>query len=369
VKHIYFSVTNDLTCDQRVHRIINSLQKPGIICHLLGRKLRGKHILSHRDYITYRFTMLFTSGFFFYAFYNIRLSLFLLTRKKIDVLVANDLDTLPANYLVSKIRNVNLVYDSHEYFTESPELFNRIVVRKFWLWLEKVLVPGLKYTYTVSQSISEEYYKKYGVKFKVVRNFSATFENYKTIPLPFTKGNRKVLIYQGSLNIGRGLELIIESVKEMEGVVFLIVGDGDISGKLRHYVKSENLSDKVFFTGKIPFENVHSLTLQSDGGVSLEEDMGLNYRYSLPNKLFDYINAGIPILVSQLPEMARIVNDNQIGIVCMHRDTDHVRQNIRKLLFDTNKREMWKKNLFGAAREFSWKNEEKVLLEIYSPLI
>ena len=111
-----------------------------------------------------------------------------------------------------------------------------------------------------------------------------------------------------------------------------------------------------------------SLTLKADAGVSFEEDMGLNYRYALPNKLFDYIQAQIPVFVSALPEMSSVVSDYQIGIVGKIREVGNVRQYLLELLFDENKRITWKKNLVKAADELSWKNEEKKLLEIYSLL-
>ena len=369
MKQIYFSVTNDLICDQRVDRIINSLIKSGVNCHLIGRKLKISTLVTKRGYDTYRFNMFFKKGFLFYFFYNFRLFIFLLTRKKIDILVSNDLDTLPANFLVSKIRNVHLVYDSHEYFTEVPELINRRFVKNFWLFLEKLFVPKLKHAYTVSRSIADEYFIKYKVRFKVVRNFPAYSKNQSSINFPFNAENKKILIYQGSVNIGRGLELIIETIQELEGIIFLVVGDGDIKHKLEERVRSQNLSEKIYFLGKIPFESLHYLTCQCDAGVSFEEDMGLNYRYSLPNKLFDYIGAYIPVLVSALPEMTEIVNNYDIGIVGNKRDVESVKQNIMELMFDENKRAIWKKNLVKAAKELSWENEEKVLNEIYSPLI
>jgi glycosyltransferase involved in cell wall biosynthesis len=313
--------------------------------------------------------MIFNKGFLFYAFFNLRLFLFLITRKKIDILVANDLDTLPANYLVSLIRRTNLVYDSHEYFTEIPELIDRKFVRNFWLRIEKLIVPNLKYAYTVSSSIADEYFKKYGIKFQVIRNLPVGNKNMSKIPLPFHPGTKKVLIYQGSLNIGRGLELLIESIKDIEQVVFLIAGDGDIRAKLENYVKVNNLSDKVYFLGKISFEKLQSITIQADGGVSFEEDTGLNYRFSLPNKLFDYIQAQIPVFVSSLPEMSYIVERYNIGVIGYKRDIEEVKKNIIELLFNDEKRMIWKQNLNKAALDLSWENEEKYLFGIFSDLI
>lgn len=364
--NIYFSVSNDLSSDQRVHRIISSLTAAGACAFLIGRKLPGSLPLGSRNYITYRLKLLFKKGFLFYAFFNIRLFCFLLFKKKIDGLVANDLDTLPANYLVSRIRKIPLVYDSHEYFTEVPELQNRRMVRAIWLFIEKRILPHIQFTYTVSQPIADAYNKKYGVHFKLVRNFpSAKIQNLP-YTLPFKKDDKKILLYQGAVNMGRGLELIIDAVAGLENIHFIIAGDGDIIDKLRIKVIESRLESRIHIIGKLPLEQLASLTCQVDGGVSLEEDMGLNYRYALPNKLFDYIQAGIPVLVSSLPEMQKILNEYNVGLIADSRTVDDIRSQIKILLFDEEKRKIWKEELGKAAKVYTWEKEEKELLGIYS---
>ena len=309
--------------------------------------------------------LLFRKGFMFYAAFNVRLFLYLLFRPKIDILVANDLDTLPANFFVSKIRRAKLVYDSHEYFTEVPELIGRMVVRNFWLGIEKMILPRLEAAYTVSQPIADIYNFKYGVDFKVIHNFP--FRNKKTTPfqLPFSTGKDKILIYQGAVNVGRGLELLIEVIGSMNNVKFVIAGDGDIRKSLENKIKEKKLGNKIFLIGKIPFEQLHDLTRQADAGVSLEEDLGLNYRFSLPNKLFDYIQAGIPVLVSSLPEMKKIVEKYRIGLVATGRENEQIRGMLINLLFDEEKRASWKPGLAEAAKDLCWENEENRLLSIY----
>jgi glycosyltransferase involved in cell wall biosynthesis len=362
---IYFSVTNDLTGDQRVHRIISSLAKTGASVSLVGRKLRNSLPLDSRSYATHRLRLLFEKGFLFYAGFNIRLFLFLLFRRKIDILVSNDLDTLPANFLVSRLRGVNLVYDSHEYFTEVPELINRNMVRKFWLGIEKRIVPRLKIAYTVSPPIAEIYKYKYGVDFVTIHNYPLRQKNISPFRLPFITGGDKLLIYQGAVNIGRGLELLIDAVEEMEKVKFVIAGDGDIRKFLERKIAEKKLENKVFLIGKIPFNQLHDLTRQADAGVSMEEDTGLNYHFALPNKLFDYIHAGIPVMVSALPEMKKIVEKYKIGIIAESREKGHIREMLKILLFDEGKRVFWKQGLKQAAEELCWENEESRLIEIF----
>lgn len=361
---IYFSVTNDLSSDQRVHRVISSLVKTGASVCLVGRKLPDSLPLEQREYGTHRMSLLFKKGFLFYAFFNFRLFLFLMFRGKIDFLVSNDLDTLPANYLVSKIRRVQLIYDSHEYFTEVPELIGRKRVKKFWLKIEQMILPHIKYAYTVSKPIADIYKSKYGVDFQLIHNFPLRNKESVNIELPFDKGNDKVLIYQGAINIGRGLETLIEVVGEMEKVRLIIAGDGDIRKSLEKYAK-EKFPEKIYFTGKIQFSALHNLTKLADAGVSLEEDLGLNYRYAMPNKLFDYTQAEIPVLVSDLPEMKRIVEKYNIGIIVESRDKATIHEAIGMLLFNDDKRAEWKSGLKKAATELCWENEEGKLLDIF----
>jgi glycosyltransferase involved in cell wall biosynthesis len=362
---IYFSVTNDLTGDQRVHRIISTLVKAGASVTLAGRRFSNSLPLETRSYKTYRLRLLFNSGPAFYACYNFRLFLYLLSRWKIDILVANDLDSLPANFIVSWLRRVPLVYDSHEYFTEVPELIGREKVRNIWLRIEKWILPRLKIAYTVSKPIADSYKQKYGTDFEIIHNYPLKKKAIKPYQLPFSIGGDKLLIYQGAVNIGRGLELLIETVSEIENVKLVIAGDGDIRKSLENKIFEMGFGNKVFLIGKIPFEQLHSLTAQATAGVSLEEDMGLNYRYAMPNKLFDYIQAGIPVIVSSLPEMKKVVEKYKIGIIAETKEKDELSLLLKTLLFDEEIRAFWKQGLRMAADELCWENEEKLLIEIF----
>ncbi len=363
--HIYFSVTNDLVGDQRVHRIISTLVKAGASVTLVGCKMRNSLSLQERNYKIYRLKLLFKKGFLFYACYNLRLFMFLLFRRNIDILVANDLDTLPANYLVSRIRGIPVVYDSHEYFTEVPELIGRERVKNFWLSMEKWILPRLKIAYTVSQPIADIYKQKYGIDFEVIHNYPFQEKIKGTFKLPFDIGGDKLLIYQGSVNVGRGLELLIDLAGEMEKVKLVIAGDGDIRKSLENTISEKGLGKKIFLIGKIPFDELKTLTFQADAGVSLEEDLGLNYHFALPNKLFDYIQAGIPVLVSSLPEMKKVVEKYKIGLVAETRTKEQLNLLLNVLLFDEVKRACWKLGLEQAAKELCWENEEFRVIEIF----
>lgn len=365
-KRIIVSVTNDLTADHRVHKVATSLIKFGYDVLLVGRKLK-ESLPVNREYRTKRFRLLFSKSVLFYAEYNIRLFFFLLFRKA-DIFLSNDLDTLLPNVIAAKIRKKKLVYDSHEYFTEVPELVNRKKIKKIWEKIEKYCLPRVKYSYTVCQSVADIYNKKYGIDMKVVRNIPGCTEkkNISEPEIMSELNNKKIILYQGSVNIGRGIEYVIEAVKYIDNAVFLIIGDGDIKKMLQQKVRDSGLKDKVIFKGKIPFKQVFAYTKKADIGLSTEENLGLNYYYSLPNKLFDYIRANVPVLVSRLPEIERIVNKYEIGCFIENHNPEHIAEKIKYMLQSPEKIRFWKENLKKASKDLCWENEEKILKSVFT---
>lgn len=360
MKRAIVSVTNDLSTDQRVAKTCAVLKLLDYEVLLVGRKLHDSVPIS-QNYPVKRFKLLFNTSFLFYAEYNIRLFFFLLFTKK-SILVANDLDTLLANFWISKLQKKPLVYDSHEIFTEIPELMDRPFVKKFWSRIENTIVPKLKHMIVVSESIATFYHKKYGVSPKVIRNLPLASE-LSIGKWPFNDNDKKVILYQGAINIGRGLELMIDTIPLLEDYIFVIAGSGDIIEQLKERVSEKKLSHQVFFLGRISPVELKRLTPLADIGVSLEEDMGLNYRYALPNKLFDYIQAEIPVIVSNLPEMSRIVTEYKVGKVLNNRTPEK----LADLILSTDKKS-YVNSLQEAKKELQWSTEREKLIPIFKHL-
>ncbi|GAB4286810.1 MAG: hypothetical protein Kow0068_12460 [Marinilabiliales bacterium] len=350
---VIISVINDLATDQRVHRVALTLHNEGYDVLLVGRKLKNSPEVN-RVYKIKRFKLLFNKGPLFYACYNLRLFIFLLFAK-CDILISNDLDTLPANYCISKIRKKKLIYDSHEYFTEVPELINRPGTKKIWQKIERKILPKIKYSYTVCESLAEIYNEKYGINMKVIRNVPFYKEKIEKQDNPV-----KIIIYQGALNINRGLEEMISAMQFIDNAVFQIIGDGDIREKLIQLVKEKNLTDKVKFLGRKKLEELHKYTANADLGISLEQKAGLNYYYSLPNKIFDNIQARIPVLCSDFPEMNKIVSKYNIGKTISDYSPVAISKKVKEILNTKYDNELFEK----AAKELCWENEKTVLLEI-----
>lgn len=358
---ITVSVTNDLTTDQRVHKVCTTLTQSGYEVKLVGRKFRNSRPLE-RIYQTDRLRLFFNRSVLFYAEYNIRLFFYLLFDKT-GLFLSNDTDSLPANYLVSKIRRKPLVFDAHEMFPEVTEVTGRKFVKKVWTKLEDRMFPHLKHCYTVCQSIADYYNIRYKINMGVVRNIPAARKDEEA------KGRRgegvishsqKIILYQGAVNIGRGIEQVIEAMPYLDGFVFYVVGDGDILQVLKERVNRMQLNDKVVFTGQIPFDMLPAYTACADIGVNLLENKGLNYYYSLPNRIFDYIRMHIPVLTSDFPEIRRIVAHYGVGTLIDRYEPQFLAETVKQMLAQ-GKNEAG----FAAANaELSWENESAVLLKI-----
>ncbi len=359
---IIVSVTNDLSTDQRVDKICKTLLELNFDVLLVGRQLPNSTFID-RIYQTKRFKLWFNKGALFYANYNIRLFFFLLFTRH-NALWGNDLDTLCANYIISKWRNKQLIFDSHEYFTEVPELINRPKVQQFWKRIEKKILPKLKHVLTVSRSIADLYEKEYNIKVNLLRNVPSSNKQLTEVKNIKVEG-KNTIIYQGAINVNRGIEHMVKAMQYLDNCILQIAGAGDILKQIEHLIVELGLQEKVNLLGRIPLEKLHSYTIQADLGLSLEEDAGLNYRFALPNKLFDYIQAEIPVLISNLPEMKTLVSQYQLGEKIESHDPKHIAEKISLMLNDEQQMRSWKKNAKKAALELNWEKEKHVISNLF----
>lgn len=358
--HAVLAVTNDISADQRVRRTATTLQKMGMEVTVIGRKLPGIQFKEPYPFHTIHLSLCFRKGPLFYAGYNFRLLLRLL-RIPVHLLVANDLDTLPAVYLASRLRRKPLLYDSHELFTGVPELVNRPYIRRIWELMEAFLLPRIRYACTVSPLIARHYKEKYGITMQVIRNLPVSRPVPVDHALFLRQGKERIILYQGALNLGRGLESAIRAMQYTKGIRLVLVGTGDMEAALKRLVQELGLDDSVTFTGRIHPDNLPGYTRQADVGISLEEDMGLNYRYAMPNKVFDYIMAGVPVLVSDLPMLRSLIENHGIGKVAASSDPGRLAELFQEMSV-SNERANWKHNLAEAASELCWEKEEPRLM-------
>ncbi|MGB4204307.1 MAG: glycosyltransferase [Bacteroidales bacterium] len=367
-RRVIVSVINDLFTDRRVDRTCKTLCNMGFDVVLIGRRYKDSPVLHERDYNTFRMHLVFRKGPFFYAEYNLRLFFYLLSHKA-NMLVSNDLDTLLPNYLIHKIKRIPLIYDTHEYFTGVPELMNRKNVRNFWKNIEKRIFPKLKHVITVNDNIAGLYKKEYGNEISVVRNIPERIENFNKLTkaelgLPEDK---KIILFQGAgINIDRGAEEAVEAMQYIDNAVLIILGEGDVIDQLKVKVEDMGLNQKVKFIPRQNPEHLPAYTELADLGLTIDKDTNINYRYSLPNKLFEYIHAGVPVLASKLPEVKKIIDKYEIGGFIDNHEPEHIALKMKEMLDNKDLRDEWKLNLTKAASELNWENEQKKLKEIFS---
>lgn len=362
---VIVTVTTDLSTDQRVERSCNTLVKLGFNVLLIGRRLKDSMPMDTKLYAVKRIKLYFNKGPLFYTEYNVRL-FFLLLFKKANLYFANDLDALLSTCLISRLKNKPLVFDSHEYYTEVPELEGRPLIKKIWKSIERYALPKAAEVITVNDSIAGLFAQEYKRDIHVIRNmssfnsFNITFEK-QTLGLP----NKPIIILQGTgINIHRGAEEAVEAMQYLPDKLLLIVGGGDVIQQLKLLVQQLNLQENVHFLDRQTPQKLFEYTAIADLGLSLDKDNNINYKFSLPNKIFSYIQARTPVLASALPELQKIVDNYKIGMIINDHNPRHIADMINFMLNDAIQLEIWQNNLNFTAQELCWENEEIKLITI-----
>lgn len=370
MKKILVLVSNDLATDQRVYRICDSIQKSNFTVELWGRSRKNSMDLPLWAWKSRRFNLIFETGPLFY--FSLTFTFFFrLLFSKFDVIYANDLDTLLPAYLVSKLRGKVLIYDTHEYFTGVPELVKRPRIRAIWKSIENFIFPKLKYVFTVNKSIADLYASEYNVEPLVMRNIPKAEEvqlisNRMELGLP---ENKYLIILQGNgINIDRGAEEAVEMMKYLDDSALIVVGSGDVIPILENTVKQEKLQDKVLFFSRRPYKELAQFTLNCDLGLSLDKPTNINYQLSLPNKLFDYIRAEIPVLASNLVEVSNVVNKFEVGEIALNCEPNYLALKVKTLKNNKPQQDIYKANCKKAKLQLTWENESKALLNLLTQL-
>jgi glycosyltransferase involved in cell wall biosynthesis len=405
-------------------RIGTSLSKAGYEVWLVGRLMPNSQPYDNQYIKSHRFSLFFNNGKLFYVEYNIRLFFWLLVQR-VDIIGGIDLDSILACYFSAKIRNIlrgpffsmtfgklskfperlpiKVVYDAHELFSETPEVVRRPSIRRVWLVVERFIVPKVDAAYTVSQSVADEFERRYRRRFGLIRNLplrelkikNSKFKNNETPqkliqtsidgvisnhPVNSTETSenssfiiqhsslKKTILYQGALNEGRGLEIAIEAMQFIDNAELWLIGEGDLSQELRAMSARLGLQNKVKFLGFIVPDELPFYTSKGDIGLQISEDKGMSYRYSLANKFLDYIQSELPQIFTQFPEYQRINEQYNIGISIEKTDLQLLLSALKRLLDDADYYQKIKENCRQAAVDLCWENEEKTLIDVYRNL-
>lgn len=355
---VLVSVFNNLATDQRVEKVCRTLSDNGYEVELIGNSWGGLPEME-RNYPFSRITLQSKTLRFAYIEFQWKLYKKLLSSAGKDtVLLSNDLDTLLPNYLISKKLKIPLVFDSHEIFTEMPSVNGRFV-QKIWYLLQNRIVPKLKFMMTASESYADWFQKTYNIKRPVVvQNFPLKTPN----PQDYINQNHpKIILYQGTINPSRGLDKIIPAMINIENAELWIAGDGPRKEEYTSLTKNLGLTDKVKFLGKLSPEKLRGVTFRADVGLSIEENNGLSYFYSMPNKIADYVQARIPVVVSDFPEMKKAVDvfsaGEKIG------SYSELPQKINAVL--KNGKHFYENALNTASEAMCWEKEAPKIIDLF----
>jgi glycosyltransferase involved in cell wall biosynthesis len=302
--------------------------------------------------------------------FNLKVFLVLLF-ERLQIVHCHDLWTLPAVYFLRIIKKFNIVYDAHEYY-EGLEIFNRNRIRKkLWMLAEQIAIRKVEVLITVSEPIAGLYHKKYPhlQKIEVIRNLPqkeshSESTNHNILP----KTTDKLIIFQGHFKPGRGLIKLIESMTLLDKVHLVLIGGGEIENDIREKIAHFGLKNKVSLIGYIPTDQLITTTSRADLGVVLFEKTSLNYTYALPNKFFEYIMAGIPILASNLDTFTEYLESYGLGMSVNPDNVEDIAQSIKLMLSDENKLKEWRDNARKASRILNWENESIKMNQIYEDI-
>lgn len=371
MKNAVLTVISDISTDQRVLKQAELLRENGFNVTVIGRNFRGISYLRTRQTGEVRLKIPFEKGPLMYAVFNLRLFVSLLGRKA-DLYVANDLDTLLPSFLVSRLFRKPLVYDSHEYFTGQHGLAERRFSYYVWKQIEGFLLPRIKWMITVNKSIADLYEREYGVFPVVVRNVSLSSANISPrsrAEAGAEEGDLLAVLQGSGINPGRGAEELIEAIALTEGVKLLLIGSGDSYEEVKRLATVRGVSQKVKFLPRMPWEEMMSHTRSCDVGLTLDKDTCINQRYSLPNKVFDYISAGIPFIASPLPEVSALVAGYGCGLILSEVTPAEIAAKLMLLKNDASLLASLKNKTVAVAPELTWEKEKITEQDLFRRVI
>ncbi len=384
-RKVVMAVTNDVVTDRRVARHAAALAEAGCEVVLVGRDVwseeNGMQPVEGGLWKVERLWLSNRRGWRFYAEMNWKLARWV-AKQRPDIVWANDSDTLPGCYVAARRTGARLVMDAHELFPEVPEIQSKPLVRWVWRTVEQLMMPRCDARLTVCQSIADYYRRKLGVDMTVVRNIASGEgkDNFEIRNSKYEIQNSldaalgqlsafRVLLYQGAVNMGRGVDWAIDALEFLPDCCLVVAGGGDLLAEMKRYAAEKAWADRVLFLGRLAPYELERLTPMADVGLVMLEDRGLSYHYALPNRIGDFVAAGVPMVVSDLPEMSAVVRKFDIGEVIAgegreRHEAELLAEAVRRVL------ERGKANYdFAAARaDMDWDKEKQKLISILNAI-
>lgn len=361
---IISAVTNDVNQDQRLQRICGSLKRFGYDVSIVGRQEDHSRPLDRFSFPAIRLKCEVRSGILFYLEYNYKLYKYLMNTD-FDIVNANDLDTIIACSMAASKKSKKLVFDAHEYFRLVPELQYRPIKRWIWHTLAKIFLKNSEYNYTVNSSIKEQLEKDYNIPFDIVHNYPLM--NHRIEKNSMRTPAR--ILYQGVLNKGRGLSILVQSMAQIEHAELYIVGRGVLEPKLKSLIKKYDLDDRVKLFGFVSPATLPKLTNICDIGINILDPNSKSYYYSTANKFYDYMAAGIPTINMNFPEYEKLQKRYNVSVMLEEFSVDAIVTAIQSLLQNTSLYNTLCENAIEAHKDLNWETEEQNLDKFYKKVM
>ncbi|MBZ0201278.1 MAG: glycosyltransferase family 4 protein [Ignavibacteriaceae bacterium] len=281
---------------------------------------------------------------------------------------AEDVYTLPFVVLIAKLKRGKVFYDSRELYGFLAGLRDRQIIQKLLFKIESIFIRYADTIITTGEMDSEFIQKQYKINNTlVIRNlplFQPIDSPYNFRKVLSLSNETKILLYQGVVLHGRGLSLLLNVVKKINDIVLVVMGDGEQREFYKKSATDAGLIDRVYFMGKIPQRLLLNYTAGADIGFALIENISLSYYYALPNKMFEYIHAGLPVIVSNFPQMKKIVDDYKIGFAVNPEDDKEITGAVEELIHNKSKYDEFTSSCRKAAEVLNWDAEIKKLFTV-----
>lgn len=341
-------------------RICTSLVNAGYAVTLTGYRLKDSLPLADKPYSQKRFNCFFITGKLFYAEYNLRLFFYLLFKKH-DLICAVDLDTILPCLFISKLKRTQRVYDAHELFCEMQEIVSRPGIYRTWKKIESYAVPRFKLGYTVNQVIADEFTRMYDRRYEIIRNIPVL----RSLVIP--EKPSKYILYQGAVNEGRSFDTLIPAMKQVNATL-IIAGGGNYINQVKKLVQDHGLDGKVIFTGRLFPADLYNYTLNAWAGITLFENIGLSNYYSLANRFFDYLQAGIPQVCVNYPVYASINLNKPVALLIDDLSSENIANHLNQLVENSVLYTELQQNCLFQRELLNWQHEEEKLLTFYNTI-
>lgn len=360
IKNVFIAFLGNALHDSRITNLKNSLESDGCNVKVVSFDWTSSSFNTvNGDITVYKITK---SKFSFLFYFNFAIRLWKeLKNSDADMYIAEDFFPLAFTAIIGRRKNAKVVYNSRELYPFLGGLRNKKITQWIIKIIEKKYITKVDLVLTTGDMDSkflEDYYRISNTL--VIRNIPLLQQPKGKIDLRSKLNippNNKILLYQGVMIEGRGIIKTISLLKKIPNLDFVLLGDGALRKEFERAAKKYGVADRVHFLGTIPQKDLINYTVAADIGLALIENISISYYHALPNKLFEYIMAGLPVLSSNLPQMEKIISDYNVGIIVDDKNDEEILAGLTKLVSDDKLIRELKENCRIASLELNWERE------------